>query len=107
MLLTFETQRIRSLCESGGAAAKTFGADSAIAIRNRLADLRAAEGLDELVACNLRESPNYPGHLEIDIGPELKLVFMAFSDDLRAIGVENGRQATRVKLVAIVGSRDV
>lgn len=107
MLLSFETQRIRSLCESGGAASKAFGPELAAVLRNRLADLRAAETLDELIACEVKASPEAPYHLEISIGNDLKLIFVALSDDLQEVGLEQSHDAVRIKLVAIEGGRDV
>lgn len=107
VLLSFETQRIRSLCESGSAAAKAFGAESALALRNRLADLRAAESLDELVACDVQVSSDYPDHLEIDTGSGLRLIFKAFSDELQEVSLDESRSAVRIRLVAIAGDRNV
>ena len=107
VLLSFETQRIRSLCESGGAATKAFGAESALALRNRLADLRAAESLDELVACEVQVSSDYPDHLEIDTGSGLRLIFKALSDELQEVSLDESRSAVRIRLVAIAGDRNV
>lgn len=107
VLLSFETQRIRALCESGSAATKAFGAESALALRNRLADLRAAESLEELVACDLKASSDYPDHLEINTGSGLRLIFKALSDELQDVTLDESRQAVRIRLVAIAGDRNV
>ncbi|MGN7727129.1 hypothetical protein ACTJIL_15090 [Luteimonas sp. 22616] len=47
MHLTFGTPAVRELCERGGQALQSFGAECALALQARLADLRAAKNLEE------------------------------------------------------------
>lgn len=49
MEIAFDTQRIRSFCESGGLATEEWGAEVAQALKHRLADLRAATSVKDLV----------------------------------------------------------
>jgi hypothetical protein len=48
--LAFATRNLRSICEDSIKARNTLGDDVAEHLRSRIADLRAAESVDELVA---------------------------------------------------------
>lgn len=48
MQLAFETKQLRVTCESEEEAAKIFGEEAAARLRRRLADLRAAEWIEDL-----------------------------------------------------------
>jgi len=50
MELSFRTRTLRSLCESEDKAAALYGVEVAAALRRRLADLRAARTVEDLVA---------------------------------------------------------
>jgi len=50
----FSTQGLRTLCETEAAADRQLGAECAAALRRRLADLRAASNVAELVAGHVR-----------------------------------------------------
>lgn len=50
MELAFATRRLRTLCSDANQAAKALGQDRAAALRDRVADLRAASSPLELVA---------------------------------------------------------
>jgi plasmid maintenance system killer protein len=53
--LTFATKSLRQLCESEAAAKRELGADVAERLKRRLADLRAAAHVNDLVAGQPRE----------------------------------------------------
>lgn len=48
--LAFHTRDIRTTCESARRAKRVLGEDAALALRNRLADMRAARNTTELLA---------------------------------------------------------
>lgn len=55
MILAFSTKAIRSLCECQAKAEREIGLKAAKKLRERLADLRAASNVTELVAGRPRE----------------------------------------------------
>jgi plasmid maintenance system killer protein len=53
--LAFETKPLRDICENESAATRTFGLEVAEILKRRLADLRAASSVKDLVAGNPHE----------------------------------------------------
>lgn len=56
MIIAFETKRLRTICEDDAVAVKALGAPAAEALQQRLADLRAAESISELLVGSPRTS---------------------------------------------------
>ncbi|GAA4421282.1 hypothetical protein GCM10023169_13990 [Georgenia halophila] len=56
MIIAFETKWLREVCEDGAVAVKELGSPAAEALQQRLADLRAAERISDLIVGNPRTS---------------------------------------------------
>lgn len=52
MIIAFETKRLRAICEDETVASKAFGPAAADALQQRLADLRAADTIHDLIVGN-------------------------------------------------------
>ena len=76
--LSFETIALRTLCECPSAADERFGTPVATKLRNRLADLRAASSLQDVIAGSLRRAhPNDPETITLDLTRDHKMIFCA------------------------------
>jgi hypothetical protein len=75
--LAFSTQELRALCETETAAERRLGAIGSAALRNRLADLRAASNVAELLELAGSRRRNGPAkdQLTIDLADGVVLVF--------------------------------
>ena len=71
MELAFATQRLRAACEDGGIAAKDYNDLVVAQLQARLADLRAAESIHDLLAGNPR---THSGQVLIEIADGFVLV---------------------------------
>ena len=56
MIIAFETKRLREICEDNAVAVKELGSPAAEALQQRLADLRAAETIGDLIVGSPRAS---------------------------------------------------
>lgn len=56
MVIAFATKRLRDICEDGAVAVKELGSPVAEALQERLADLRAAASIDDLIVGSPRVS---------------------------------------------------
>jgi hypothetical protein len=73
--LAFSTRALRTLCENEAAAMRELGATRAGSLKRRLADLRAAVSVSDLVVGNPRQTADSKDNLEIDIGADARLIF--------------------------------
>jgi proteic killer suppression protein len=76
MEIRFENKKLQGLCECGDDAARKLGAGSARKLRSRLADLKAAGAVSELVAG--RPHPlchDRAGQFSVDLAGGQRLVF--------------------------------
>ena len=55
MEINFETKDLRELCDDESIAAERLGVDAADYLRRRLADIRAADSIDDLIAGDPRK----------------------------------------------------
>lgn len=76
MELSFRTRELRSICEDKEAAARLYDAAMVRALHARLADLRAADSLKDLVAGHPRLTSD-PPTLSMDVTPGCYLVCRA------------------------------
>lgn len=67
MELAFETRELRSQCERQELAEAVFGTTVAKALRTRLADLRAAQTLADLIAGSPRWVDDHTKTLTVDL----------------------------------------
>ena len=75
MELAFESRELRSVCEQESTANEQLGTEIAKALRNRLADLRAATSIADLIVGNPRTiEAGAMACLCIDLGDGCQLV---------------------------------
>ena len=106
MELAFESKELRSICEHEATAKTELGAEIAEALRGRLADLRAATSMDDLIVGNphtleCRES-NY---LVIDLCQGHRIVLKANHPEnpLTDCGRLDWAKVSRIKVIHIGG----
>jgi plasmid maintenance system killer protein len=76
MEIAFENKSLRKLCESERTARRSLGARVAERLKRRLADLRAANCVQDVVAGRPRElHGNSAGQVVLDLGEGAYLVF--------------------------------
>jgi hypothetical protein len=103
MILAFEIEELRTICEDSDFATKRFGAAVASQLRGRLADVRAAMSSADLLVGNPRFSGQRSEYLTIDLGPEEFMVWTAnhVTAKLDANGQVDWTRVTRVRLLNI------
>lgn len=103
MELAFSTKALRTLCENEAAATRELGATRAGRLRRRLADLRAAVSVSDLVVGNPRHTAGSKDSLEIDIGAGSRLVLCTNHAVIPrlASGDVDWSSVSRVKLLRI------
>jgi hypothetical protein len=77
MILAFETEELRTICEDPDVATTRLGAAIASQLRGRLADIRAATSISDLLVGNPRLSGSCSENLSIDLDPEVYMVWTA------------------------------
>jgi hypothetical protein len=75
--LAFSTKALRTVCENDAAAARALGANRASILRRRLADLRAARSVSDLVVGDPRQTTGSKDNLEVEVGAGARLVLCA------------------------------
>ena len=76
--LAFETKSLRNLCENQSEARQKLGLTVAGKLKRRLADLRAAECVTEMVAGRIRELKGYSSsRIAVELGKSTVVVFVA------------------------------
>lgn len=105
LYLTFSTIELRQMCESGTFADNRLGKNVAASLRSRLADLNAAESINDLVVGNPRPHPlsenreNYV--IDLADGWELHLRAANGKLPLNHDGFVDWERVNRVKVMAI------
>ncbi len=104
MELAFVEKALRDLCASRIKLDRRLGTEVAAALRHRLADLRAAATIHELILnrpCPLNES----GQLAMDVAGGIRLVFCPNHNTMPTdrSGKIDWTRVTRIKIVAIEG----
>jgi hypothetical protein len=78
MEIAFQTKALRTVCLSGDAMDKRYGAEGGALLRERLADLRAAECLRDVPLLVLFPVPASLGdEIAMDVGTGLTIIFKA------------------------------
>jgi hypothetical protein len=107
--LAFAQKSLRDLCESQLKAERRLGIAVAAALRARLADLRDAESVDDVIAgppLVLNDEP--PGRIAVPLSATVSIVFSAnhasvpFKDPKHV----NWSRVTRIKIIEVGGSND-
>lgn len=107
--LAFSQKSLRNLCESQLKAERVLGISVAATLRARLADLRAAERVTDLVAgppAILDDKP--PGRVAIPLGGDTFIFFSAnhVSVDLNPSKKVNWSRVSRIKILELGGMDD-
>lgn len=101
LVISFRTKALRTICEIRARAESTFGPGPAAVLRRRLADMRAAETVEDLLVGRPRNLSDGSDRMVIDLGAKHRLVFSANhppSSDRRSLDWSTVR---RVKILDI------
>lgn len=101
MVLSFESRQLRETCSLEEQLTVEFGAELARLIKARLADLRAAESLAEVITGNLREIPGEKQVYSLEVPPNYRLRFQAIHSRASSLGPNSRAEIRRVKILAI------
>jgi hypothetical protein len=75
--IAFDTEKLRNLCEREFHATRQFGSRVAEVLRHRLADLRAARTIYDVIVGNMRAFPDDRTRMMLDLCDGYVLVFCA------------------------------
>lgn len=109
MELAFESKSLRTICESEADAQSELGPTVAEALRHRLADLRVASSINDLVAGKPRLSDDANDqHCIIDLAGDYSIVLGANHprNPLMGAGKLDWARISRVKLLRIESDHD-
>lgn len=83
MILAFSTKTIRALCECQAKAERALGLKAAKKLRERLADIRAAGNVTDLIAGQPREieGPSLPNY-SINLADGYQMILCANHNDI-------------------------
>jgi hypothetical protein len=103
--LAFANKALRQLCESSVKANRKLGVDIANELRRRVADLRAATSVRDLLIGAPREAED---QIALDVGPCFQITFCANHNTVPTLesGAIDWSKVSRVKILAIE-SKDV
>ncbi len=103
--LAFETKSLRTLCENADEAKAKYGETIATVLRHRLADLRAASIIKDLIVGQPRLLNGYVmnDHMVVDLLDEYQLVFCANHPNNPVILITGHIDWSRVKRIKILG----
>ena len=104
MELAFATRFIREICENESTATREFGKEVTGKLKRRLADLRAATAVEDLVVGHPREiDARGFGRFAIDLCEGYYIVFAANHADIPMVesGGVNWSKVSRVKILKI------
>lgn len=102
--LAFSKRSLRHLCENEAKAKRELGASVAQKLRRRLADLRAATCVTDLVAGQPRELENLRSrHIAVDLREGFRIVFCANHNAIPTLesGGVDWAKVSRVKIMRI------
>ncbi len=102
--LAFANRSLRHICESELKAKRVLGVEVAKTLKHRLADLRAAISVKDLVAGRPRELQGSHS-IELEVGEGVRLTFCANHDKapLLPTGQTDWSRVRRVKILRIEG----
>ena len=104
MELAFQEKRLRDLCEEESLAREELGEQAANLLMHRIADMRAATSVQDLVAGSPRETKGpTPPLLLISLGDRYRIRIAAnhVTNPLTPSGAVEWIKVRRVKIVAI------
>lgn len=103
MIIAFETKKLRTICEDDMVATKELGQAVADALKERLADVRAAESIADLIVGTPQTSGTDESTLTITLTLSAKTVWTPnhVSQPCRDDGRINWDRINRVRLLSI------
>jgi hypothetical protein len=101
--IAFDSLQLRQICESEMAAQRELGSEAAEALKRRLADLRAATSIDDLVAGSPRGlDEGDQGRIGLSLGgAEIVIGPNHTSNPVTGSGEIDWRRVRRVKILRI------
>jgi hypothetical protein len=103
MIVAFETKQLRTICEDPDLAETRLGPEVAHLLRGRVADIRAATRMSDLLVGNPRHNGASLELLLVDLGNEARMVWKANHVSPRTLpdGMTDWSQVSRVKLLKV------
>lgn len=103
MIIAFNTPTLRRLCEDNSVAVAKFGEQVGAGLRGRLADLRAAATIADLIVGRPRTGGPINGELTLDLAPGASSLWIANHTKPRVdhAGMVDWTQTTYVQLMKI------
>lgn len=103
MIVAFESKQLRTICEDPDVAVTRLGQEIAHRLRGRVADIRAATNVSDLLVGNPRLQGSSLELLVVDLGDEARMVWKANHVSPRTLpdGNTDWSQVSRVKLLKI------
>lgn len=109
MELAFESKSLRTICENEAHAKRKLGPTVAEVLKHRLADLRAATSVKDLVVGRPRVSDSADHqHMVIDLCDDHRMVFCAnhLSNPVAESGKLDWLKVSRIKILRIENDHD-
>jgi len=103
MIIAFASTDVRDICEDAGAGDQSIGREAGRMLRDRLADIRAAVTLGDLMVGNPRTGGEDGRELRIDLTDAKTLVLIANHVALPQGRPGTGVDWTRVSYVKVIG----
>jgi toxin HigB-1 len=107
--ISFAKKSLRSLCESKAKAETTFGIEAAVMLQRRLADLRAATSVKDLIAGNLNgANKKNDTEIVIDLGGRFSMILTPNHIVLPLLksGAIDWKKVRRIKVLLIQDVHD-
>ncbi len=104
MELAFDDKSLRTLCESKAHARRELGSEVAEVLKRRLADMRAATSVKDLVAGRPRELEGTEyRHIAIDLCEDYRILFCANHNVMPVLesGDVDWSKVSRIKILRI------
>jgi hypothetical protein len=103
MIVAFETEKLRKICEDPDVAENGLGATAATFLRARLADIRASSTTDDLIVGNPRFEGSAEEYLVIDLGGRGLMVWTPnhVTPKTDADGHTEWTRVTRIRLLRL------
>lgn len=108
MIIAFETQRLRQICEDDNVARRELGVEATRVLLLRLADIRAATSICDLPVGRPIVQGNSSELLEFDLGQNLVMVWTVnhVKWPVNETGKVDWSSVTRIRLLRIGGGKD-
>jgi proteic killer suppression protein len=109
LVLSFENKELRKICEEDAEATCRLGNEAAALLQNRLADIFAAETINDILVGNPHKAGEHPFlFYVINLDKHIQLLFRA--NNIKHIYLKNGEldwaQINRIKLVNILHNHE-